>query len=233
MKKHFLTGLTLMLISLGTIGQTHFIGIQGGWRRANFYSKDVYDHPYWQLNTRYPRLGFSGGLNYEYHFPERYYIGVDVLYEQLGNNYPWFSTDQNGIPIGEPIWEEWYFDFLSLPVKFGISSDKKVKLFANIGLCPSFLLQAYNIDPKFNDDGQFTGDEVYSRTNVSPRFDLGAVVEAGLSYPIFDDFHIFTSFRYRTGIIPYRADTTLFDSIKMHHFAFNWSFGIRFRIISN
>jgi len=233
MKRYFLTVLTLIFISLNTIGQTHFIGIQGGLNRANFYSKDIYDHPYWHLNTQYPRLGFSGGLNYEYHFPDKYYMGVDVLYEQLGNNYPWFSTDQNGIPIGEPIWEKWYFDFLSLPVKFGISIDKKVKLFANIGLCPSFLLQAYNIDPQFNNDGQFTGDEVYSRTKVSPRFDLGGVVEAGVSYTVLEDFSIFSSFRYRKGIIPYRADKTLYDSIKMHHFALNCSIGVRFRLISN
>ena len=232
MKRYFVTVLPLILLSLNTIGQTHFIGIQGGWSRANFYSKDVYDHPYWQLNTQYPRLGFSGGLNYEYHFTNKYYIGVDLLYEQLGNNYPWFETDQHGIPILDPIWEEWYSDFFSLPVKFGVSTDKKVKLFANIGLCPSFLLQAYNIDPQFNNDGQFTGDVVYSRTKISPRFDFGGVIEAGISYPVLDGFSIFTLLRYRTGIIPYRSDKGLDDALKMHHFALSCSLGLRFRIKS-
>jgi hypothetical protein len=232
MKRFCLIVLTLILIVLDTLGQTHFIGILGGVNRANIYAKDMYDHPYWHLNSHNPRIGFSGGLNYEYHFSDKYYLGVDLLYDQLGNKNPMFTIDQNGVLSSEIHWYRWNYDFFSLPVKFGFIVGNKVKVFTNIGVCPSYLFQAYSIVPQY-DNNIFTEDKVYLWNSFSQKFDLGGVVEAGISYPFLEDFSIFTSLRYRKGIIPYRADKTLYDSIKMHHNALNCSIGIRFRLKSN
>ena len=67
----------MIVISIPTFGQDHFIGLRGGINWTNVNSSNF-------ISNNDNRTGFNSGLTYQYYLSERFSLGIDLLYFQRG-----------------------------------------------------------------------------------------------------------------------------------------------------
>ena len=87
------------------------------------------------------RIGFTGGFTYDLKLPNKYRIGVDVLYAQQGFSDNFIFTDNNGVFIGEEK-TEMNYSYLIFPIKFGCEFGNRIRLIPKIGIVPAILIKA-------------------------------------------------------------------------------------------
>jgi len=216
---------------MNAFGQIQTIGVQGGLSLANIISPDIYK--YHNGNKVDSRVGFSGGLDYEFHFSKRYFVGLDIHYDQFGNKEPWFPIDVDGKPVSGEHWLRSNYDYLSLPVKIGYTKGEKLKGFAMFGVCPSFLLHTQIIVPQYDNDDNFLGDKEFPALDNTQRFDFRGLIEAGIGYSMFDRIDLFTAIKYRHSLIQIKYNKNLENSSTIQHSGFSFSLGIKYSLKTN
>lgn len=202
MKKIIL--LILMLACIGVSAQNHFLGIRLG---SNFStvqtSTDILDDA--EIKT-----GFAGGITYEYRLLKFIRLGADLLYTQKGYKLPVSFTNEVGDVIGEGNLIA-HNDYISLPVKAGVSFGNFLSFFANIGIAPSLLTKAmYKSD--FGVEGEYEQDV----SDQVKTFDISGLAELGLGLN-FGRFNVFVNASYEHSFSnysedPYYGDTELINT---------------------
>lgn len=71
------------------------------------------------------RIGFTGGINYEIKVSNQYRLGIDALYSQKGFIDKMVFLDDYGNETGESENFEFYYDYLEIPLKFGIEMGNR------------------------------------------------------------------------------------------------------------
>lgn len=211
-------------ISINVFGQIHSIGIQGGVNLTNLTGDIFKDSKY--------RSGIIGGFNYELLFKNNYTIGTDILYSQQGfiDNDP--LPNSNGNILENISGSKYYYDYLSIPIKFGYTKGQKLKSFVKIGICPSFLLNAESTVPKFDSSGDVTGyEKVDVKENVS-KFDFGGLLEVGIGYSLKNRFELFSSLTGRKSLTTF-SNSDYFRDSKMRHYGFSLAVGLKYRLNDN
>jgi hypothetical protein len=74
----------LALISIQAGGQNHFIGIKGGSSWTNNTTNHFTQYASYTNPDKKFRVGFSGGITYDYILNKNFSLGVDLLYDQRG-----------------------------------------------------------------------------------------------------------------------------------------------------
>ena len=213
MKKIIL--LIFMLACISVSGQNHFIGVRLG---SNFSttqsSTDI-------LNDVETKMGFVGGIAYEYHLLKFIRLGADLIYTQKGYKLPVSFTNEVGIIIGEGYLVA-HNDYISLPVKAGVSFGSFLSFFANIGIAPALLTKAmYKSDFA---EGEFT-------RNVSERvknFDISGLAELGVGLN-FGRFNVFINGSYEHSFTDY-SDHEYYGDTELRNTGFGASAGCRYAL---
>lgn len=216
--RKILTVLTI-IISIQAYGQNHFLGMQGGINLTNVNSSNF-------INNNDNRTGFNGGLTYQYYLNERFNLGIDLLYFQRGFTNDIVYTNQSGNSTGESATSEFNYDYLSLPLKGGIVIGNKFSGFANLGIIPSFLLDAKKITPAIEGFQEETTNNITDRVT---KFDLGGLVEIGGSYQFKKQFLLFTSFAFQQSFTTI-TNEDYFSIGKAKHYGMTLSIGIKYAL---
>ncbi len=210
----------LILIStIPVLGQNHILGLRSGISTTNVNSSNY-------ITGDNDRIGFVGGLTYEYQLNNRFNIGLGLLYSQKGFTNDMIFTDEFGIPTGEKVEFIYDFDYLSLPFKGGILIGDKVSGFVNIGLVPSLLINAKTIQPTIEG---FVEEETIDLIDYVTKFDFGGLVEIGGSYKFNNGFSIFTSFAYQQSFTSI-TNENYFSEGKAYHYGMTLSIGLKYKL---
>ena len=219
MKKLLL--ILLIGISMNVVGQIHSIGIQGGVNLTNLTGDTFKDSQF--------RTGIIGGFNYELLFKNRYTIGTDLLYSQQGFSDKFIFMNDFGNVLRKGPESKYYYDYLSVPIKFGYTEGQKLKSFVKIGLCPSFLLKAETAQAMIDLSGNLTGyEKVDVKENVS-KFDFGGLLELGIGYSLNNQFELVSSLTGRKSLTTF-SNADYFKDAKMRHYGFSLTLGLKYRL---
>jgi len=217
MKK--IISILLTVISINTFGQIQTIGILSGVNQTNITSKSF-------ENSNF-KPGFAGGFCYELIFNNNYTVGADLLYSQQGfiDQDPIDDNPTNKYDL------KYYFDYLSVPLKFGygFTESGKLKSSIKIGVSPSFLLNAKSTILIFDSLGSITGTDKIDVTKRVSKFDLSVLMELGLNYPLENGFELFSSLTGRKSLTTLSC-ADYFEDLKMRNYGFSLMVGLKYRI---
>ena len=154
-------------MSLPLLGQQHFIGLQGGINLAQISN----------VESEF-RYGIQTGVNYQYAHNDKYIFGVDFLLIERGASFGYNLTDEQGNALGIILVSKVEADYISVPLKGGIVIGDKLSGVLNIGVVPSFLIDAKSRQMAY----EGIRDESTLDYEGCRQFDLGALIEIGANY---------------------------------------------------
>lgn len=154
MKKIFT--FVLMSITIQVIGQNHYIGLKGGLSWAN--------------QTKYPessdyRKGKTFALSYDYFFNKYVKMGTEINYNEHGSIYG-LSIYGDRIEARNTKTE---FNYISVPIKLGLTYGEKFCLFTDLGILVSYpvsLKATVSTEPYSLFDTYYESNEIKDRQNV-------------------------------------------------------------------
>lgn len=215
----------LVMGCLQTMGQVHYVGVQGGLNLSNC-TENI------KAGDKRYKAGLVSGFNYEYRIRDKYTIGADLLYSQQGFNdlMTFLIEPKIQFPLSGPDYREtevrMRYNYLSLPLKVGYTRGEQLKGFVKAGLSPSLLI-ASGIK-LLDDDFPFEPKKLNLYDDV-PKFDLGALVEAGAGYVLNEQTELFSSLSYRRSFTTISKEGHL-QGAGLKHYLFSLSFGVRYRL---
>ncbi len=208
----------IILISIPVFGQNNFIGIKGGISWTNVNTDNF-------IHDNESRNGFAGGLTYEYEFKNNFHAELDLVYAQKGFKNNILFVDETGNPIGKQGTIDFNYDYLTLPIKGGFSIGNNFAGFLNLGLVPSFLINAETVIPTFeNVDGESS-----DVTDRATEFDFGGLIEIGASYKFHQQFLLFTSFAYQQSFMSITNENYFSDG-EAKHYGMTLSIGFKYAL---
>lgn len=132
---------------------------------------------------------------YEYQINSWLQFGGDLIYSQEGfiNGYQECCT---GSPQTDDVKLIYKYNYLSLPIKFGVNYGNKIAVFFNLGVIPSYMIQSKIASIWLATDDLL--DEFNEKQFVN-EFDLGALIKIGANYKLGERYYISTAFAYKHG----------------------------------
>lgn len=209
----------VLISSINAIGQNHFLGLKGGISWTNINSDNF-------LNDNKYRTGFSSGLTYNYRFAENFNIGAELLYDQKGFKNEIVFTDEEGNQIGEKGVSEFKYNYISFPIKVGFILGNRIAGFINLGIVPSFLINAETIIPTPDDN------IIIDNTDDVTKFDFAGLFEIGGTYKFNDRFLLLASIDYQ-GSFTTISNRDLFPNSNLKHYGMTLSFGLKYALQKN
>jgi hypothetical protein len=223
-KKNFVILLSSLAGTAGAQTNCCDIGIEGSIGVASLRGNEF-------LESHGLRLGYSGGIIFQYNFKNTLALKSGVYYERKGSSYDFGATDPSGNVVGTITGRE-NFDYVEIPMLLRATFGKKLNGFANAGPFVGFLLKqtnstdSYNIFPASNSDNTenfkkveaglsfgigllYHMEEKYS-LSIEVRDNLGLTNTSAL--PVYDDgtittnsIGLFFGINYKLGLAPKTA----------------------------
>lgn len=219
---------TLLLFAISLNAQRHLIGVKGGVNITDFAS----DGAFKEADTK---VGFVGGLTYQFVFNEQFLLGAETLFNRRGVTIEQDFTDEVGNPTGSRTETDFDLDYLSIPITFGVSYGEYWRLNANIAVVPSFLLDARFRRPRFvgNTEGLpqsllENANEVDVTDEVS-GFDFATRLEVGGGYMLTDLIMLHIDVGYQHSISTF-TNSEFFADTEARHRGVNLTFGIKYML---
>lgn len=205
----------LSFMAISSYGQVQTVGIQKGLNISNVTSL--------ASNNRY---GDIYGLTYDLIFQDKYTLGIDLLYNQRGFDDKLTFTDISGNQPPTVI-SKYYSDYFSVPLKIGYVVGNKLKAFAKLGITPSVLIKAHSTIPIIDTDGDITGEITTDTKSSLLKYDLGGLIDIGLSYAIFENINMFSSLMYNQSFATFYKQPVN-DLIR--HYSISLSLGLKYQL---
>ncbi len=206
---------TFIFLSQFLSAQTDYLGLRGGLNWSNVKT----DTPFEDSDGT---TGFLGGITYQHQFENGFYWGVDLLYSERGFEDELFpgSIDPclNCLRVAEPVVHQLQYNYISMPIKVGITFGGAIKFFTDLALVPSTLIRARAHSIAFN-----------TEIPEVDEFDLATQIEAGATFRLYERWIAFGSVSYLSSITSI-TNANYFPDNKMQHRTVNLSFGIRYEI---
>lgn len=215
MKRVYLLVIVIIIMTSKANSQVHMIGVKNGINITNATS----------LHADY-RFGNNYGFLYEVLFNDKYSISIDLFYNQRGYKEKFSFTNVYG-DLQPTTVNYSYSDYLSFPVKFGYSIGNNLKKFIKLGVNPSLLLESQSSSPVIDMDGNITGALNYDSENSLSNFDIGGLVEFGLSCDVVERINLFSSVMYCQSF-----NSLIENAVNQNirHSCFSLSLGIKYKI---
>lgn len=203
------------MVTISAQAQNLFIGVRAGANFTNVNAKHFDDNV--------TRKGISTGLTFDYVFRNKIILSADILYSQKGfGNYFIFgdplritgATSSGGRQV-----VYFHYDYLSVPLKIGYTIGQTFFGFGNLGLIPSYLV---NANTKLSDAPTIdaTGDVT--------KFDLAGQIELGCGYRIRESYFIYTSASFANSFT-YLSNDNYFSGSDISHYGITLSLGFKYK----
>ena len=208
----------LTTFSTASFSQNHLFGLRAGAGYNTILNL---------VSDRSPRIGLVSGFTYEYQSNNRFNFGIDLLYAQKGSRSEIIFTDQTGSALSaQKIKLD--FDYLSLPIKSGISFGDNKRGFVNLGIVPSFLINAKSKLSEPEESATIVINlEPTDLSGTTSAIDLSALIEIGTNLQ-FSENMLFS------GFIAYQHSMTDLSNITFitinapKHFGFSANLGLKY-----
>lgn len=214
MKRIFLVLLALTAITVNA--QNHLIGMKGGVNCSNISNSPRVDFNF--------KIGFAGGLTYDFLFKKYFSTGIDLIYEQDGasiHNITMYDTERQPHIVDI----QYDYAYIWLPVKIGFNYGNKLYGFLNIGITPSFLVKSKeNIIINEYQTSTVNGIESTSKFNIS------GFAEIGGGYKFNDRYFVFMSLLYHHSIFSHVRYGMIYDYLEMRHYGFTANVGVKYAL---
>ncbi|SMO61723.1 Outer membrane protein beta-barrel domain-containing protein [Saccharicrinis carchari] len=174
-----------------------------------------------ETNNRY---GFVGGLSYDYPLKNVFYVGVELLYAQKGFKEDFNFTNNIGEPLKEGTTDSNY-SYLSIPLKYGYTFGKKIRLNVNHAIVPSILISAKIKTFSVEDLEMVT----YRNTDLPDRIDLAILAEIGCNYKLNEQFLLCPSITYTHSVTNFANKNYMVGS-KVRHWGAIFSLGFKYTL---
>jgi outer membrane protein W len=190
--KSFFPAILILLISSSSFAQRHLIGISTGVSLTNVRANEDY------LQEAKDKKSFTFGLTYEYQGKKNFNYGVDVVYYQRGFQSKLSIPQLEYISIVESDDKLIHsYNYIALPLKCGFSTKNKFAPFINVGIIPSFVLNA-----KTSTEAEIVveyWDSEFNRdvSDYITNFDLAGLVEVGTNIQVSERTLLGVSFSYQ------------------------------------
>ena len=212
----------ILILSIKLSAQNNLIGIKGGIDWTNIQTTNQYiDHTF--------KTEASGGLTYDYFITKRFSVGADLLYLKRGYNSNLIFTDNVGNPLNVDALTAFKFNYLALPIKIGFNMGNKLFAFANIGICPSYIVDARIVIPQTDSKGNITGEYTSNVTSKVTKFELSGIAELGCGYTLKDKYSIYASCMYQKSFTNI-DNKDFFNDSKIKNYGFLFSLGVKYSL---
>ncbi len=214
MKRIFIT--LLVLFSVSTFAQNHFVGAQFGMNLSNVYGAE------WLKNTEF-MASFSAGLTYDYQMKNNILLGSGLQYERKGFQDGITFTNDEGHVFSE-FNSKAKYAYLSLPIKAGYQIGQKWTGYFFLGVVPAYLFQAHLTGP---DISNTLKEKEYDITDEVNAFELSGLLEVGSKYNLNSKWALFVNASYLMGFTPVYK-----ESVSPHpkNHRFNISLGVKYAL---
>lgn len=209
-----------IFLSLKGVGQTQYLGLQGGFTQSNVSGKLF-------LENNGDRKAWSGGLTYQLQFDNNFTLGSGISFFQKGFYNDIVDSDEMGNPQ-EPLGGRSYFNYhyLSVPLTAGYRVGKKIGGFMSLGMVPSILIHANVRNSGI--EGIIDPQKILVTDRVS-KFDFGVIGELGILYKLSSSMLISTAFCYQQSIISI-TNENYFPGKKVRHYGTTLSIGVQYKL---
>ena len=215
--------LILILTSSQVSGQTSLVGIKIGAIKANVRSKELSKMNY--------LIAVSGGSTFDYFLNKHFSLGADFIYEQRGFSNDIIFTDDQGNPIDQKATIKFWYEYYSIPIKVGFKFGNKLYGYSNIGIIPSFLINAETKVPVIKSQNEVSTSEwvVSNVTKSVTRFDMSTFFEIGLGYKLKNNLWPYTSCSFQNSFTQF-SNAKYFSSSELKHYGMIWSVGLKCKL---
>lgn len=217
--------LTIIIVSINliAISQSNYIGLKGGVNWCNQTGNN-----YFKNSESIQR--FSFGIDYAFRFKNNLKIGGNILYSQTGFKLPFEFTDEFGNPINvRPVYSEFLYDYLSIPIKVGYEYGNKGFVYGNIGMATSFLLNAKTISPVLNENLEEVGRTENEITDQVAPIELGGIIEIGFGHTFFEKIGVYVEGNFHHGLTTITTKD-YFSGKTIYNYRASANLGIRYKI---
>lgn len=136
----------------------------------------------------------SGGIEYQFHFSDNTSLISGIGFDGKGNSNSLVLTDVDGNIIGD-IKRKFIANYLSIPLKFRLTSKGSTKVFGEVGAFIGFLMSAKQLYPS-----NPYGENKIDMKEIYAPLDYGASVGLGLLIPIGKEYGMSVSFSENLGL---------------------------------
>ncbi|MFK7899202.1 MAG: outer membrane beta-barrel protein [Cyclobacteriaceae bacterium] len=187
----------LAVLSYKGFSQFHFIGLKSGLATTNVTSDNSF------LGDK-NKKNINFGLTYEYQLSKKSFIGIDLLYTQKGFINVYELTNNSGNTIGTEE-TKFNYNYLSLPVKYGLGIANKVHASIYLGLAPSLLQSAEITSSNSSSNIKSTVDNL----------DIVGLIEGNIGYEFLFRTIGYASFSFNKSFLSA-------DDFNTQHYGFNF-----------
>ncbi len=231
--KQILTFFLLFLLAFNSLGQSRIIGIKAGISKNNIRMNYLNPNNSFNKGIDYKTKsldGFVFGLSYDYIKLNKFTYGAELLFERKGFSEEIIFTDVNGTSyLTKDI--KYKYDFISLPIKIGYISTKKLFVVANIGFIPAIFSKCQTVFPLIkmqNSEPVYVGDTTFNNNSVVSTFDIAAMAELGGGYKLTEKISINALYRYQHSFSSFYRGSYFLDP--GNYFSGVVSFGLKYRL---
>jgi hypothetical protein len=210
----------ILLITIPVFTQGHYIGGLGGVSLTNVSSDNFF-------SDNDSRIGYLGGISYEYKLSNKFHFGIDFIYAQKGFNNSEIYVDTSDKKTGIEGVSVFNYDYFSIPIKGGVSMGDNISGFVNLGLVPSFLYNAQTIIPTI----ETINGKVIDVADKVTKMDFSAMIEVGGEYTFKKKFFIFASLAYQKSFTSI-TNEYYYANGKATHYGVILSLGVRYALKS-
>ncbi|MBL3657637.1 outer membrane beta-barrel protein [Fulvivirga sediminis] len=162
------------------------------------------------------KKGVKIDFNYIRKISPYFYIGTGLGFIQNGDKYDFFMTNENGEAVGvEKVKQE--FNYVNLPIYFGIKYGKNFYFFTDIGVLPAVLIQS-----EVKSDLQQWNTNLYDQVD---KFDVSGKIRIGVGKHFSDKISSDLNIGYQKSLK--RIDL---NSDKLRHVGFLINIGISYKL---
>jgi len=209
--------LVLLLAGLSASGQNHYLGFKIGSNFSNLSSSTDL------LKDSKNKTGLLAGISYQYELFKFLQLGADLQYSQKGYKLGVTFTDEVGNVIGEGDIVT-AMNYISIPIKAGVNFGKRLSVFANLGIVPSFLGSAKLTVP------DYAQGESKSDINESVKdFDFGGLIEIGGSLKFLGRLQAFVNVSYEHSFTAFNEDP-YFGDANLNLYGFGIAAGLQYAL---
>lgn len=200
--------------------QQGYLGVKAGLGLNNITYKNT-------LKTTNYNPTFNAGITFERLFKNKYFLGVDFMYQTLGFIEPFSIINNFGKTTGETGEVIYNFSYINLPLSAGIYQGTKWKKIISFAIIPGMLINAQTTVPAYKTNGKQKVAQSFDVSNQPNQFDFSGQINFGIGRNINSKTFIYSLAGFQRSFTVLSNDD-YFSDADLKHFSFSIAIGVKY-----